>query len=85
VNGGVRWTHRASKDLARLDRQTQRRIVAAVERFAQTGHGDVKRLSGLEEEIFRLRVGDWRILFSRSEVLGIRVLRVSPRSGAYQP
>ena len=32
------------------------RIVAAVERFAETGMGDVRRLRGKEQEIYRLRI-----------------------------
>ncbi len=34
------------------------RIVAAVERLAETGMGDVRRLRGKEQEIYRLRVGE---------------------------
>ena len=59
------WTQRALKDVARLDRPMRERIVAAVERFAETGMGDVRRLRGKEQEIYRLRVGEWRILFRR--------------------
>ena len=81
----VCWSNRAEKDLECLDRKTQQRIVAAVDRFAQTGQGDVKRLQGMKEEIFRLRVGDWRVLFSQGEILVILVLRVHPRGGAYHP
>jgi len=46
------------RDLDGLDRITQRRVTAALERFAATGHGDVKRLQGRPGE-FRLRVGKW--------------------------
>ena len=56
------WTQRALKDVARLDRPMRERIVAAVERFAETGMGDVRRLRGKEQEIYRLRVGEWRVL-----------------------
>jgi mRNA interferase RelE/StbE len=85
VSSQVRWTSRAEKDLERLDRKTQQRIVAAVDRFAQTGQGDVKRLQGVREETFRLRVGEWRVLFSQEETLLILILRALPRSGAYHP
>jgi mRNA interferase RelE/StbE len=87
VSRQVRWTSHAEKDLERLDRRTQQRITAAVDRFAQTGQGDVKRLQGMKEEIFRLRVGEWRVLFSQEqeETLLILILRIHPRSGAYRP
>lgn len=45
--------------------------------------GDVIKLTGREE--WRLRVGDWRVLFQRdSEDRVIRVLRVLPRGRAYR-
>jgi mRNA interferase RelE/StbE len=82
----IRWTSRAEKDLERLDRKTQQRIVTAVDRFAQAGQGDVKRLQGMKEEIFRLRVGEWRVLFSQDETTClVLILRIHPRSGAYHP
>jgi mRNA interferase RelE/StbE len=76
---------RALKDVARLDRPMRERIVAAVERFAETGMGDVRRLRGKEQEIYRLRVGEWRVLFARRKTRVILVLRVRPRASAYQP
>ena len=79
------WTQRALKDVARLDRPMRERIVAAVERFAETGMGDVRRLRGKEQEIYRLRVGEWRVLFARRKTRVILVLRVRPRASAYQP
>jgi len=85
VSRQVRWSNRAEKDLERLDRKVRQKIVAAVDRFAQTGQGDVKRLQGLKEETFRLRVGEWRVIFSQEETLLIVILRALPRSGAYHP
>ena len=76
---------RALKDVARLDRPMRERIVAAVERFAETGMGDVRLLRGKEQEIYRLRVGEWRVLFARRKTRVILVLRVRPRASAYQP
>lgn len=80
----IRWTDRALKDVARLDRPLRHRIVVAVEAFAATERGDLKRLQGDLNNLFRLRVGDWRVIFSQEEN-GILVRRVLPRSGAYRP
>jgi mRNA interferase RelE/StbE len=78
------WADGAARQVARLDRVTTRRIVAAVERFAGTGHGDVKRLEGRPGE-FRLRVGDWRVIFVLEPTTAtMRVHRVLPRGGAYR-
>ena len=51
--------------------------------FAETGRGDVKSLQGSYQRIFRLRIGDWRILLQvEGDVL--YVLRVLPRGQAYK-
>ena len=47
--------------------------------------GDVKRLAG-SGGLWRLRVGDWRVIYRREEAdLVITVVTVSPRGGAYKP
>ncbi|MBI1930543.1 type II toxin-antitoxin system RelE/ParE family toxin [Candidatus Poribacteria bacterium] len=71
--------------MARLDRRTQARIVRAVARFAETGHGDVDKVESREPER-RLRVGNWRVFFIFEEERRIlRVLRGRPRQSAYRP
>jgi mRNA interferase RelE/StbE len=80
----VRWIERALKDAERLDRGTRQRIVAAVERFAETERGDIRHLQGDKSGVLRLRVGPWRVLFSQ-EGNEIVVRRILPRSGAYRP
>jgi mRNA-degrading endonuclease RelE of RelBE toxin-antitoxin system len=81
----IRWTDRALKDVARLDRRTRERIVVALERLAASRQGDIRRLHGGKSDILRLRVGEWRVLFSQEPELGILVQRVLPRGSAYQP
>jgi mRNA-degrading endonuclease RelE of RelBE toxin-antitoxin system len=54
----IEWTEPALEDLATLDRPVARRVFRAVERFAQTGAGNVKRLQGTHPPEFRLRSGD---------------------------
>jgi mRNA interferase RelE/StbE len=60
-----------------------RRVLDAIDRLcAEDAAGDVRRLAGRPE--FRLRVGDWRVLFVRDdERRAVRVLRVLPRGRAY--
>lgn len=82
----VQWSDHAQKDLKRLDRSLQKRIVEAVDRLTESGQGDVRPLQGSRDKVHRLRVGDWRVLFTREGAsLLILVLRVRPRGGAYQP
>src|SRR5215218_6929658 len=71
------WTERALDDLRKLDAQTRDRVLLAVERLAETGHGDVRRLEGPALE-WRLRVGDRRVRFThvpdQQTILVLRVL-----------
>lgn len=78
----VQWTKRALRAASRLDRPTRERIAKEVESFAATGQGDVKRLKGKLDGLFRLRVGDWRVFFSK-EGSQILIRAVRPRGDAY--
>jgi mRNA interferase RelE/StbE len=75
------WTDPAKADVRRIDRETAMRILAALDRFARTGEGDVKALQGRDE--LRLRVGDYRLFFVNvADALEVR--RVLHRREAYR-
>lgn len=76
---------RALRDIKKLDPQVQTRIIDALERFAETGQGDVRQLRGERPPKWRLRVGDWRTIF-RYDVAGevIEILRARHRRDAYR-
>ena len=60
------------------------RILDALDRLAETTHGDVKKLTDEGDEM-RLRVGDWRVRFVFHHGPGtIEVLRVFHRRDAYR-
>jgi mRNA interferase RelE/StbE len=50
------------------------RIMAAIEGYAEDDLGDVRKLAGRVDE-YRLRVGDWRIVFRLED--GGRVMAIS--------
>lgn len=80
----VDWTRKALRDLKRMDKPDVNRIVGAVETFAETGYGDVKKLTNAGGQL-RLRVGEWRVRFTlEDEVQILSVIRVLPRGGAYK-
>jgi hypothetical protein len=58
-------------------------ILMAVHRYAETGYGKVKPLSGEFEGLLRLRVGSHRVLFEETAD-EITIHRIRPRSSAYQ-
>lgn len=57
------WTDTALDDMAALDKHIARRVKQAVERFADTGAGNVTRLQSIDPPEYRLRVGDHRVRF----------------------
>jgi mRNA-degrading endonuclease RelE of RelBE toxin-antitoxin system len=79
----VEWTETALDDMAALDKGIARRVKQAVERFADTGAGNVKRLQGIDPPEYRLRVGDYRVRFHLADET-VHVLRVRNRREAYR-
>jgi mRNA interferase RelE/StbE len=82
-NWGVTFTPRARRDLRALDPQIRDRVLSVIDRVAARDQAlDVRRLTGSAE--LRVRVGDWRVRFTRDvEAKLIVVQRVLPRGRAY--
>jgi mRNA interferase RelE/StbE len=59
------FARQATKQFDTLPGDAQASIEAALSQYAISGRGDVKRLTGIDAS--RMRVGDYRILFSESE------------------
>jgi len=79
----VIWSPEARADLRAIDREIALRILRAIDTYLTTGAGDVKKLQPPRHE-FRLRVGDYRVLFLPKEERTIEVLRVLHRREAYR-
>ena len=73
----------AERDMRSLDRVAARRVAAKLRAVQTAGRvgGDVKRLTG-QPPRFRLRVGDYRVLFTVGSDT-IRVYRIVHRREAY--
>lgn len=90
MNAPGRWrveiTRPAERDIRRLDRPVRERIVIAIEGLAgELPAGDTKRMSGITPPQWRLRVGHWRVRFTRDpETRTVLILRVLPRGRAYR-
>lgn len=59
----IQYSRQAVKFLAKQDSAIKKRIVAAINKLP-TGYGDIKKLQG--KNGYRLRVGDFRIIFDRN-------------------
>jgi len=76
----ISYARAAVKVINSMDRATKQRIRAALEKLPE---GDIKPLQGSKGS-YRLRVGDWRILFSYPEHGIVLVEKIGPRSGVYK-
>src|SRR5690242_18301300 len=74
------FTAAATRQWERLDVVIRRRVKDKLNRYAQTGAGDVTALTG--QPGARLRVGDWRVIFVETET-SISVRAVGHRSKIY--
>ncbi|KIZ44436.1 MULTISPECIES: type II toxin-antitoxin system RelE/ParE family toxin [Rhodopseudomonas] len=75
------FTPAALRQWLKLTPQARERLDAKLSDFADTGQGDIKKLQG--QDRFRLRVGDYRILFYR-EATTIIVVGVGHRRDIYE-
>lgn len=74
------YEKRCLKYLKKLDKNMQLRIIKAIN---QLPLGDVKRLQGNTED-YRLRVGNYRIIFSKDdEKLIILIIEIGSRGEVY--
>jgi mRNA interferase RelE/StbE len=79
----IEWLDEARADVRLIDQPTAMRLFEGILRFARTGAGDVNTLHGDMAGAFRLRIGDYRVLFSLEEG-AMRIFGVRHRSEAYR-
>ena len=81
----IQFERAARKSLKRMPANLKKRIMAAINRLAEdpfpTGSS---RLVGFEE-LYRIRVGDWRVLYTiENDRLVILVVDIAPRGRVYR-
>ena len=76
----IRFSKQAQKALERMDRTTKHRIRNGILAIPK---GDIKSMRGYPGT-YRLRVGDWRILFSYPEENAVLIEKISPRGDVYK-
>jgi len=77
----LRFGNRALRDLRRLDKHLSKRIIDRIEVMSSDFRGDIKKLTDHSPE-YRLRVGEFRVLFD-IEDSAIIVQRIVNRREAY--
>ena len=78
------WEPSAKTDLRRVEQTQALAILQALTRFARGEGGDVKKLTGDLQRRFRLRVGDWRVLFTFEKPDTLHIYSVENRRDAYR-
>jgi mRNA-degrading endonuclease RelE of RelBE toxin-antitoxin system len=80
----VFWSPEARADIRAIDRESALRLLKILGRFLQTEKGSVKQLAGFEPPTFRLRIGDWRLIYRQRDGDAIEIIRVRHRREAYR-
>lgn len=75
----VEYSKEAIKHIKTLDKPAKQRIKLAIEKLQ---NGDIKKMVGYETD-YRLRVGDYRVLFSKNDNI-IIIKDILPRGEAYK-
>ena len=78
----IEYKASVAADLAGIDASTARRILNKIERALRTDGKSGKALTGEFAGLFRLRVGDYRVIYARTTE-GYLVLRVGRREIVY--
>ncbi|KTQ86766.1 cytotoxic translational repressor of toxin-antitoxin stability system [Aureimonas ureilytica] len=82
----VVYTRDAARALSRMPANTAKTIRAKVEQYAADPASlanNVKALKGYSGR-YRLRVGDWRVIFDDDDGRVLAILRIAPRGSAYE-
>jgi mRNA interferase RelE/StbE len=81
----VYWTSEAKKDLKKLDSPVKKRILKKISWFAENlEHLTPKSLSGEYSNLYKLRVGDWRVIYDFKSGSKIAIRFIGHRSEIYK-
>ncbi|MCU1334552.1 MAG: type toxin-antitoxin system RelE/ParE family toxin [Bryobacterales bacterium] len=78
------WEPSARADLRRIEQPQALVILQALTRFARGCGGEVKKLTDDVQNRYRLRVGDYRVLFAFENRDTLHILSVENRKDAYR-
>jgi mRNA interferase RelE/StbE len=77
----ITFSKQAVKTINRMDTSIKQRIKAAIERLPD---GDTKQIKNRHIVTYRLRVGDWRVLYSFENSNVILIEKIAPRGDVYK-
>lgn len=77
------YTHRASKDILRLEKRVKQRIGKALKKYGEEPLKHASKLTDPALGTYRFRIGDYRVIFDIVDQ-EIVVLRVGHRKDIYR-
>jgi mRNA interferase RelE/StbE len=81
----VEVTPAAGRQIRKLDREAQRRVLACLERLGEEPRSQDSIKLQAAEDLYRIRVGDYRIIYEISDrQLLVLVLKVGHRREIYR-
>lgn len=79
----IQYKRSVARDLKNLDKTEAKRIIDKLERELKKDPDSGEQLKGKFSSLSRLRVGDYRVIYTRTKD-GVLVLLVSHRKDVYQ-
>jgi mRNA interferase RelE/StbE len=85
VTKRIEYSRDAVRTLARIDRATSKRIRRKIEQLASEPEALANNVRALKGGggLMRLRIGDWRVIYTEDLVV-LLVVKIAPRGSAYE-
>ena len=80
----IEFKSSVSHDLRQLDKETAKRILSQIDEFLSDSPRTGERLHGEFAPLYKLRLGDYRVIYSIISKDQILVLRIRHRNKAYE-
>ena len=75
----------AQKVYAKADKALAKKIAKCLQQLEQDPHPNIKALKGEYSNLYRYRIGDYRIIYSvEDEIVQVFVVAIAHRSKAYE-
>jgi mRNA-degrading endonuclease RelE of RelBE toxin-antitoxin system len=78
------WAPTARAAIRNIEQSKAREILIALTQYARSGEGDVLAMRGKPSGRLRLRSGDYRMIFRKSDVNTFQILKVGHRRDIYR-
>ena len=76
----------AAKEIKKLSKPTKTRVIQVIDNLAEEPRpAEVKKLKGLSQDLWRIRVGDYRIIYTiKDQIRVVNIRKVGHRRDIYE-